>query len=65
MAKTVRVSGLEVDLVKWVLRALIGVITFFLVQIYMQVQDMDKRLDRHSDRIGRIEDKVGIERKKQ
>lgn len=62
MSKMIRVSGIEVDVVKWVIRVLIGIISFFLVHLYMQMDDMDKRLDRHSERISKIEGRVGIEK---
>ena len=60
--RTVTISGTEFDLVTWAIRGLVAVIVFFLVQLYIQVQSMDKRQDRQSDRLSKIEGKLGIEK---
>ena len=49
----------QADLYKyaiWALRALVGIITFFLIQFYMQVQELDKRVDRLSVKVQKVED---------
>jgi len=57
-----RINETEFDFIKWAIRALLAVVVFFLAQLYYHVQQMDDRIDRHSDRISKIEGRLGIER---
>lgn len=59
---TVRIAEKEIDLLKWGVRVLIGVIIFFAQQLYRQVQDQDRHIDRLRERVIVLETKAGIER---
>jgi hypothetical protein len=62
MKKTLTIGNLEIDIVGWVIKGLIAVIMFFLVHLYTQIEDMDKRMDRQGEKISKIEGKLGITR---
>ena len=45
MTRKVTFGGMELDVVTWVVRAIIGLCIFFIHQLYVQVQDMDEKID--------------------
>ena len=59
---TVMIAQKEIDLLKWGVRGLIGLLIFFAQQLYFQVQDQEKQIERLKLRVVVLETKAGIER---